>query len=311
MEIGERLKEARESKGLSIEQVAEETKIQKRYLTAVESHDWSTMPGNFYIRAFIREYANAVGLNGEELLEEHSQELPETSSETPNYQYVTPTRSSSKSSKNNKQMFSIIPKLLVFILIIGIGFAIWYSVVNFIQPAMSDEGNADEPQDIISAPEDEEDDQEGQNSDATNDDSTNDSEQNNDSESSEDPTDEETEQPEPTLEVANVDESGTPRTVYQLSNAKTMEVTLSTDSESWLEVNTTENGESSQAFSGMFTTSDSPTTYSFEEGSAEVELNIGRASSLNIEVNGQPLTYEIDPNETVRQYIVLQWENES
>ena len=70
-ELGQKLTEAREAKGLSIDQLHEITKIQKRHLVAIEEGNYDVLPGAFYARAFIKQYADAVGLNGEELLVEY------------------------------------------------------------------------------------------------------------------------------------------------------------------------------------------------------------------------------------------------
>ena len=61
MEIGENLREAREAKEISLDDIQEMTKIQKRYLVAIEAEDFHVLPGRFYARAFIKEYAQAVG----------------------------------------------------------------------------------------------------------------------------------------------------------------------------------------------------------------------------------------------------------
>ena len=61
-ELGARLKEARLAKGYSLEDLQEITKIQKRYLIGIEEGNYSIMPGSFYVRAFIKQYAEAVGL---------------------------------------------------------------------------------------------------------------------------------------------------------------------------------------------------------------------------------------------------------
>lgn len=47
MEIGKRLQEERLNQGISLEEVKSETKIQTRYLTAIEENDWSKMPEIF------------------------------------------------------------------------------------------------------------------------------------------------------------------------------------------------------------------------------------------------------------------------
>ena len=77
-ELGTILKEARIAKNLSLDDLQEITKIQKRYLIGIEEGNYSLMPGNFYVRAFIKQYAEAVGLDPEELFEEFNNEIPST-----------------------------------------------------------------------------------------------------------------------------------------------------------------------------------------------------------------------------------------
>lgn len=76
-DIGEKLKSAREAKGLSIEDIEKATKIQSRYLTAIEKNEFDKLPGDFYVRAFIRQYAQVVGLDGKELLSDYHEDVPE------------------------------------------------------------------------------------------------------------------------------------------------------------------------------------------------------------------------------------------
>jgi cytoskeletal protein RodZ len=68
--VGNKLREARARRKLSLEEVEEATKIRGRYLQAIEGEDWDQLPGETYARAFIRTYATLVGLNGERLAEE-------------------------------------------------------------------------------------------------------------------------------------------------------------------------------------------------------------------------------------------------
>lgn len=75
-ELGQALKEAREQKGLSLDDLQERTKIQKRYLRAIEDGDFKQLPGNFYIRAFIKSYAETVGLDFSALIQQYGSEIP-------------------------------------------------------------------------------------------------------------------------------------------------------------------------------------------------------------------------------------------
>jgi cytoskeletal protein RodZ len=65
--IGEQLRAARERKGLTLERVADETNISKRYLAALEEEDFAIFPGDPYVIGFIRNYAEYLGLPSDEL----------------------------------------------------------------------------------------------------------------------------------------------------------------------------------------------------------------------------------------------------
>ena len=61
--LGELLRHAREDRGLTLDIIANETKIPRRHLEALEHDDLAAAPGRFYQRAEIRAYARAVGLD--------------------------------------------------------------------------------------------------------------------------------------------------------------------------------------------------------------------------------------------------------
>ncbi|MGE5568428.1 MAG: helix-turn-helix domain-containing protein [Rhodospirillales bacterium] len=65
--IGEKLREERLRLGFSIEQIAEITKINLSFLEAIEANELERLPGTFFTRSFIRQYAHALGIDAAEL----------------------------------------------------------------------------------------------------------------------------------------------------------------------------------------------------------------------------------------------------
>ncbi len=82
LSIGGRLKSAREVKGLSLDEVAKFTKIQRRILESVEQDRPEDLLDPAYVRIFLKKYANFLGLDGSVLLQEYVAlrgPIPETS----------------------------------------------------------------------------------------------------------------------------------------------------------------------------------------------------------------------------------------
>lgn len=72
---GERLRAAREAKGMSIEDVASATRIPRNHLESIEDGDFAVLPGRTYAIGFSRSYAKAVGLNDDEIVNEVREQL--------------------------------------------------------------------------------------------------------------------------------------------------------------------------------------------------------------------------------------------
>ena len=64
---GERLRIAREAKGLSLEDVAAQTRIPRRHLENIEKADWDSLPAPTYTIGFAKSYASAVDLDRTEI----------------------------------------------------------------------------------------------------------------------------------------------------------------------------------------------------------------------------------------------------
>src|SRR3954452_23203064 len=65
--VGERLRVAREEKGLSLEDVAAQTRIPQRHLASIETGDWENLPAPTYTIGLAKSYAAAVDLDRTEI----------------------------------------------------------------------------------------------------------------------------------------------------------------------------------------------------------------------------------------------------
>lgn len=71
-DVGLRLREAREAREMSLEDIARITRIPRATLEAIEEGDTTGMPPVVYVRGFVRSYATTVGLDANELLHQLS-----------------------------------------------------------------------------------------------------------------------------------------------------------------------------------------------------------------------------------------------
>jgi cytoskeleton protein RodZ len=79
--VGLQLHAAREARGLTLEQVAAETRIPQRHLVAMEAGDFAKLPGRTYAVGFARTFAKAVGLDQDDVARSVRAELDEQSEE--------------------------------------------------------------------------------------------------------------------------------------------------------------------------------------------------------------------------------------
>lgn len=77
--FGDRLREARERRGLSLRQIANATKISMITLEALERNDIARLPGGIFSRGVVRSYALEVGLDPESTIEEFMGQFPHDS----------------------------------------------------------------------------------------------------------------------------------------------------------------------------------------------------------------------------------------
>ena len=70
--FGEELRREREIRGISLKEIADATKISKRFLEAIERNDHKTLPAPVFTRGFVREYARYLGLSSDEIVNRYN-----------------------------------------------------------------------------------------------------------------------------------------------------------------------------------------------------------------------------------------------
>lgn len=73
--VGERLRAAREEKGITLEDIASQTRIPQRHLESLENADWDRLPAPTYTIGFARSYASSVGLDRTEISDQLRAEM--------------------------------------------------------------------------------------------------------------------------------------------------------------------------------------------------------------------------------------------
>lgn len=82
-EIGSSLRQARQHRGLDIADVERETHIRAKYLGALEEERFDVLPGQAYVRGFLRTYADFLGLNGGLYVDEYNEKFAPPDEELP------------------------------------------------------------------------------------------------------------------------------------------------------------------------------------------------------------------------------------
>jgi cytoskeletal protein RodZ len=92
--LGQQLRRHREKRGVTLQHLAQETKVAASVFAALERGECSRWPGGIYSRGFVRAYAVAVGLDPDETVERFCECFPEAAPEplTPHEQPERPPR---------------------------------------------------------------------------------------------------------------------------------------------------------------------------------------------------------------------------
>lgn len=312
-ELGKRLREARLEKGMSIEDLQEITKIQKRYLLGIEEGNYSMMPGPFYVRAFIKQYAEAVGLNPEEIFEQYKSDIPSTNREDLPEQ-LSRVQSRKSVPVSNSKFLDMLPRILIIAFVLGALVLLWYLLPNFTskdtgpaQEKSDEEIHFDKSDELTNEPEEEEpanEDEPGKESEPGEEEETEGGVEGDEEEAGEE-NGGQGQKP----EIAVVEAKGK-ITIYEVKNIEEVELKIVSKGETWVKVL---NSKNEPLFDGgMLVAGSENESLTFDvTNESEVFIVAGRTQDTEIYINGHLLEYAVSPSDQVRQDITIRFVKDS
>lgn len=81
--FGNILKEKRKKMGYSIQDISEITTIQQRYIQALEDDNFENIPGEYYVRAFLKQYATILKMDSQKLIKKYEKYIVESNTKRP------------------------------------------------------------------------------------------------------------------------------------------------------------------------------------------------------------------------------------
>lgn len=293
-ELGNLLKEARLEKGMSLDDLQAATKIQKRYLLGIEEGNYATMPGNFYVRAFIKQYAEALQLNSDEIFETYKNDIPATyNDDLPEKLSRVKTRKTF--SERGSKVFDLLPKVLITVVVIGVVALVYYFMQNYARTNTNESANnQNAPVNYVKS----------KNLDQADANANNSKNKQSNTQKDTNKT-QNANQPDSSAQVISPGKiSGGNHTTYQVTNANKFVVKLVSRASSWVSI---KNSKGALQFQGVLKAGGTNTqTVDLSNDTAAV-IRIGNASVTDIFVNDQKINYTIPPNQVTVQNIMIQY----
>ncbi len=148
--FGERLKREREKRKISLDEVAQATKISGRYLRAIEEEKFDQLPGGVFSKGFIKAYARHLGLNEDQALADYQEAFrachpEEVAPADPEAEGRKIMEQRARRMEHERPRFARLPwgKAAVALLLFGLLLAVWGSYSRLAKPA---ENQAASPQ---------------------------------------------------------------------------------------------------------------------------------------------------------------------
>ena len=122
------MRQAREERGISISEVAEQTRISAMYLELIENDDYRTLPGGIFNKGFVKSYAKYVGLDEQEALQDYAQVVAADESDPDESRTYRP-----EVLTDDRTSGSMIPTVIFAVIILGLMTWGILALVNYIQ----------------------------------------------------------------------------------------------------------------------------------------------------------------------------------
>ncbi|AQX54114.1 hypothetical protein A2U94_00855 [Bacillus sp. VT 712] len=307
-ELGQRLRQERENKGMSLEDLQKNTKIQKRYLIGIEEGNYDVMPGKFYVRAFIKQYCEAVGLNPDDIFDQYKTDIPTTQTDDIP-QPLSRVRSRKEIPQNTKasKAADYLPTILVVAGVLVVGIIIWVIAQNIVSGRQEDQAaNTEQTNNEVQQSEEQQASNEDQAAkEAAEKEAIEKEKAEKEKAAKEDEEKKDEEKEETKQAYKEVQKSGRNGT-YELSGTDEFKLEVSsTQADTWLDV---KNGKGNSFYNAMLKNGETK-EFDFTKES-EVRVNIGFSPGVQLKINGQDVSLPFDANQQVRQVVTIKYEQE-
>lgn len=114
IDFGTMMRRAREWRGISLQQIADATKISVTVLEALEQNDISRLPGGIFSRAILRAYAIEVGVDPEQTVRDFLAQFPHDSAGSPHLPH-----DDNQAIESNRRIAETIVKLIALSVLVA------------------------------------------------------------------------------------------------------------------------------------------------------------------------------------------------
>lgn len=122
--LGTYLRYERELRQISLEEISQTTRIPLRMLQRIESDDFEHLPGEVFVRGFLKAYATSVGLSPDDVIERYSKRHDSDSSSDAPAQDVPPAPITALETTRSGRRFGIAIALVILLILFTLALSI-------------------------------------------------------------------------------------------------------------------------------------------------------------------------------------------